>query len=118
MKPTVSAVWAAAEEAIRPGMAPASAPAAEAWRKLRRFMERSLVIVNAPCVAAPVVNGFRKVHAMHVPETNLLFFIIYPLSQDLRDAKCIQIDRILAQKVINRYFLFIVTAWLAQSRVS
>ncbi|TBY46502.1 hypothetical protein E0H54_17825 [Rhizobium leguminosarum bv. viciae] len=55
---------------------------------------------------------------MHVPEINLLFFIIYPLSQDLRVAKCIQIDRILAQKVINRYFLFIVTAWLAQSRVS
>src|SRR5687767_4142257 len=113
MKPTVSAVWAAAEEAIRPGMAPASAPAAEAWRKLRRFMERSLVIGNAPCGAGPGVNGYRKVHAMHVPEINLLFFMVYPLPQDMSVAKCIQIDRILAQKVINRYFLFIMTAQLA-----
>ncbi|TAZ81135.1 hypothetical protein ELH42_34530 [Rhizobium ruizarguesonis] len=55
---------------------------------------------------------------MHVPEINLLFFIVYPFQQDLRTAKCIQIDRILAQKVINRYFLFIVTASLAQSRVT
>ncbi|TAW14074.1 hypothetical protein ELI02_34500 [Rhizobium leguminosarum] len=55
---------------------------------------------------------------MHVPEINLLFFIVYPVQQDFCVAKCIQIDRILAQKVINRYFLFIATASLAQSRVT
>jgi hypothetical protein len=68
---------------------------------------------NAPCGAGPVVNGYRKVHAMHVPEIKLLFFIDYMKRQDLRIAKCMQIDRIFAQKVINRYFLFIVTARLA-----
>ncbi|MGO8256574.1 hypothetical protein ACC792_37185, partial [Rhizobium ruizarguesonis] len=81
-------------------------------------MEGSLVVGNAPCGAWPVVNGYGKVHAMYVPEINLLFFIVSPFQKDLHIAKCIQIDRILAQKVINRYFLVIATASLAQSRVT
>jgi len=39
-----------------------------------------------------------------------LFFIIYLFLQNAHSEKCMQIDRFLAQKVINRYFLVIVTA--------